>query len=148
MATGSSSAAVSGAAMSQERRLAPSRTHAVEPEATEKTEAGTRGLIEFLFGFVFMPLFSLLSPVQVNCSGEVRLDNAGSRQLFVLGHGLENLARDVVAGDAFALGGQVRDDAVPENRQSHRGHVVAAHVELAVEHGAGFGGHDQVQAGA
>src|SRR2546427_5589705 len=71
-----------------------------------------------------------------------------SLQLLILGDGFEDFSRDVVAGDPFALGGEVRDDAVAEYRRRHRRHVVAAHVELAMEHGAGFGGQDKVQAGA
>src|SRR5438309_2304068 len=71
-----------------------------------------------------------------------------SLQLLILGDGFEDFSRDVVAGDPFALGGEVRDDAVAKNRRRHRRHVVAAHVELAMQHGAGFGGQDEVQAGA
>src|SRR5713226_10226691 len=67
-----------------------------------------------------------------------------SLQLLILGHSFEDFSRDVVAGDSFALGGEVRDDAVAEYRRRHRGHVVAAHVELAMQHGASFGGQDEV----
>src|SRR5690349_15823638 len=71
-----------------------------------------------------------------------------SRVLFVFGDGGEDLAGDVVGGDAFALGGEVGDDAVAEDGQRNGRHVLNADVELAVEDGASLGGKDQVEARA
>ena len=60
----------------------------------------------------------------------------GSFNLLVLGHGFEDLARDVIARDRFALGGEIGNDAVAKNGQRHCSNIFAAHVGLAVEHGA------------
>src|SRR4051794_32434566 len=69
-------------------------------------------------------------------------------QLGVLWNRREDLVGDVGGGDAFRLGGEVGDEAVAEDRHGDGRDIIAAHVELSVENGAGLGGHDQVEAGA
>ena len=63
-------------------------------------------------------------------------------------HRLQNFPRDIVGGDAFALRGEIRDDAVAHDRQRDGGDVIAADIDLALQNGVGFRGHDEVQRGA
>ena len=71
-----------------------------------------------------------------------------STYFLILRHCFQNFPSDVIGTDGFALGGEVGDDTVTKNRQRYCRNIIAAHVELAVQHGPGFGGHDEIEAGA
>src|SRR5438132_10810347 len=77
-----------------------------------------------------------------------KLVTARSSKFGILGNRVQNLLRNVIGADAFALGREIENQAMTQDRGGDRGDVVAAHVELAVEDGAGFGGEDEIQAGA
>ena len=68
--------------------------------------------------------------------------------LLILRHRRQNLPRDVVRSHAFALGGEIGNDAMAENRQGDAGDVVHADMIIAVEDRLGLTGENQIQAGA
>src|SRR6266850_3367562 len=64
------------------------------------------------------------------------------------GNDLEELVDDLVRGDALRLGGEVRDDAVAQDRVRHGPDVLDRHVEPAAQDRMGLGADDEVLAGA
>ena len=75
-------------------------------------------------------------------AGKARTDTCAESDL------LEQAVDDHVGGDAFGLGGEVRDDAVAQHRVGDRGHVLGGDVRAAVDRRVRLGTQDQVLARA
>src|SRR5262249_47050979 len=82
-----------------------------------------------------------------------RASPAGAREMVIAsrrripGDGVEDAPRHVLRGDAFTLGGEIRNEPMPQNGHGDGGDVLGGDVAAALQQGVRLGGQDQVQAG-
>jgi hypothetical protein len=58
---------------------------------------------------------------------------------------LEDQTSDIVAGHTFALGGEIGEEAMPQDRRRNGGDIGTTHINLPVDDRMGLGGKDEVE---